>query len=483
MFGLGPDNYRQLRQTIAGFPSIDKAIIYGSRARGSERPGSDIDITLLGENLTLRNTVYPLREAIEELYLPYSFDISIFESLNHAGLIAEINSEGRIFYQKSSPLQSESARKSGWKTMKLKEVAIYDKKQGNNSNLIYVGLEDIESCTMKHIGNKKPKKVASNTFSFSSRHLLYGRLRPYLQKMLLPHFDGHCSTEIFPILPGNRLNRNFLAYWMLSPQIAFLINKTCTGARMPRANMNAVLDFEIPIPSLPEQKRIVARLDSVFEQIDSAIVAAEKRLAELENLKESVLQSGLAKKSGWKTMKLKDVANVIAGQSPKGQNYNKEGNGIPFYQGKKDFGGRFIGAPTCWTTQVTKLALPDDILMSVRAPVGEINIATKKICIGRGLAALRVNSEINRDFLYYCLTQIGKSLVGSAGAIFNSVNKTQIESIAIFLPSLPEQKRIVTRLDEIFENISFAAQGITRQLECYRALKSAILSSELGMTE
>ena len=101
MFGINPANYREISQTLARFVLIDQAIIYGSRARGSEHEGSDIDLTLLGEGLSFANTIAPLAEAIDELYLPYSFDLSIFAQLSHAGMIADINRDGKIFYQKS----------------------------------------------------------------------------------------------------------------------------------------------------------------------------------------------------------------------------------------------------------------------------------------------------------------------------------------------------------------------------------------------
>jgi type I restriction enzyme S subunit len=93
-------------------------------------------------------------------------------------------------------------------------------------------------------------------------------------------------------------------------------------------------------------------------------------------------------KKGWQTKTIGDVCEVIAGQSPAGKFYNAEGKGTPFYQGKKDFGEKFIEASTTWTTQTTKIAKEGDILMSVRAPVGPVNFATEEICIDRELAAI-----------------------------------------------------------------------------------------------
>ena len=145
-----------------------------------------------------------------------------------------------------------------------------------------------------------------------------------------------------------------------------------------------------------------------------------------------------------------EVCKVIAGQSPEGKYYNSEGNGMPFYQGKKEYGEKYIGEPTTWTTKITKEAEAGDILMSVRAPVGPVNFATQKICIGRGLAAIQAGKNIDKEFLFNYLIKHESEIEGNAGAVFNSINKTQIENLEIPLPPLPEQQRIVSILDKIF---------------------------------
>jgi type I restriction enzyme S subunit len=161
-------------------------------------------------------------------------------------------------------------------------------------------------------------------------------------------------------------------------------------------------------------------------------------------------------KAGWEKRKLGDVAEVIAGQSPEGSFYNNSGDGLPFYQGKKEFGERFIGSPTTWTSQITKVAKKGDVLMSARAPVGPVNIATGKLCIGRGLAAIRNSDSLDRDFLFYFLLSKQDEINGTEGAVFPSINKAEIEQIGIIVPPLPEQQRIVRILDEAFEGISTA---------------------------
>jgi type I restriction enzyme S subunit len=182
-------------------------------------------------------------------------------------------------------------------------------------------------------------------------------------------------------------------------------------------------------------------------------------------------------KNGWRTKTLGDVAEVIAGQSPEGSFYNTSGEGLPFYQGKKEFGERFIGTPTTWTSQTTKVALEGDVLMSVRAPVGPVNFATEKSCIGRGLAAIRSSSSLDRNFLFYFLLSKQAEISGTEGAVFASINKTDIQKIEIAVPTLSEQRRIVTTLDDAFDGIAIAKTNAEKNHRNARALFESHLQS------
>lgn len=182
-------------------------------------------------------------------------------------------------------------------------------------------------------------------------------------------------------------------------------------------------------------------------------------------------------KTQWQVKKLVEVCEVTAGQSPEGKFYNKSAKGLPFYQGKKEFGKKFIGAPTTWTTKITKAAEKDDILISVRAPVGPINFAIEKICIGRGLAAIRAGKNIDKDFLFLFLLFNEEKIIGNAGAVFASINKKDIENIKISLPPLEVQKRIVKVLDEAFEKIEKAKKNTEKNLLNTRELFDSYLQS------
>jgi len=162
---------------------------------------------------------------------------------------------------------------------------------------------------------------------------------------------------------------------------------------------------------------------------------------------------------------LGEVAQVIAGQSPPGESYNDNNTGTPFYQGKTEFRDMFIGKPKKWTTNPQRFAENGDVLMSVRAPVGPVNLATQRICIGRGLAAIRpLEDRLLISYAFYVLRSLEPEITGDAGAAFSSINRGDIEGILIPLPPLEVQKEIVAEI-EGYQKVIDGARAV---LENYR---------------
>ncbi|GAB4481178.1 MAG: N-6 DNA methylase [Thermoflexibacter sp.] len=165
----------------------------------------------------------------------------------------------------------------------------------------------------------------------------------------------------------------------------------------------------------------------------------------------------------WDLVKLGDVAEIIAGQSPESSNYNEAQNGLPFYQGKKDFGDIFLKNPTVWTTQVTKESLKSDILMSIRAPVGDVNINPfEKICIGRGLAVIRPFEKIRQKYLFEYIQQNKQIFKGNQGMAFDSISKNDLANIKIPLPPLEVQEKIVLECEAIDQATEKAKKEVER---------------------
>jgi len=281
-------------------------------------------------------------------------------------------------------------------------------------------------------------------------------------------FDFVLGADGVKILqPIKEIDSKFFYYFMINLKI-----KSLGYARHYRLLKEA----SFPVPPLSIQKQIVSILDKSFEGITKAKEKSESNLKNSKEIFESYLQSVFENKGkDWEEKKLGDVCLVIAGQSPEGKYYNNNKKGLPFYQGKKDYGEKYIGEPTTWTTKITKEAEKGDVLMSVRAPVGPINFSTQKICIGRGLAAIRASKMIEREFLFNFLLNHQKKIVGNTGAVFNSINKNQIENIVIYLPSLSEQQSIVSKLDSLSAETKKLEKIYQQKINDLEELKKAIL--------
>ena len=279
------------------------------------------------------------------------------------------------------------------------------------------------------------------------------------------------DVSYFVTFDYKKYDLNFLYYLLGNLELP----KLAKGVK-PGINRNEVYSINVKVPPLPEQQRIIAILDKAFAAIATAKENAEKNLQNARELFESYLQSVFAnQRERWEEKKLGEVCEVIAGQSPEGKYYNDAGKGLPFYQGKKEFAERFIGKPTTWTSSITKEARQGDILMSVRAPVGPVNFATEKICIGRGLTAIRASKLIDKEFLFNFLLKHKKEIVGNAGAVFNSINKTQIENILIPLPLLIEQKRVIAKLDALSAETKKLEAIYRQKLADLEELKKSVL--------
>lgn len=177
-------------------------------------------------------------------------------------------------------------------------------------------------------------------------------------------------------------------------------------------------------------------------------------------------------------MSLISVAKLIMGQSPPSSSYNDEGKGLPFYQGKADFG--FIyPTPRKYCTNPKKVAEVGDILMSVRAPVGPVNIANSKSCIGRGIAAIRA-IKIDQSFLYFDLIFQEAAIASlGTGSTFKAINKSQLENVKIPEFPLPEQRKIAYVLGIVQKAIEKQDQLIKTTTELKKALMQKLFTEGL----
>lgn len=164
-----------------------------------------------------------------------------------------------------------------------------------------------------------------------------------------------------------------------------------------------------------------------------------------------------------KYVTLGEVCKLNMGQSPDSSTYNDSGEGIPFYQGNADF-GKINPITSHWCTSPTKIAEDGDILISVRAPIGALNIATEQCCIGRGLAAITVNNEVvSRDYIWYMLKSRVTMLQSmGTGSTFKAINKNVLNEMLFLLPTLEEQNKIAVNLSKIDKIIRICTNLLNR---------------------
>jgi type I restriction enzyme, S subunit len=182
-------------------------------------------------------------------------------------------------------------------------------------------------------------------------------------------------------------------------------------------------------------------------------------------------ENGRSLPDGWEWSTLGESCYVVLGQSPSSDTYNAGGVGLPFYQGKTEFGDLYP-TPEKWCSSPKKLAEKDDILISVRAPVGPTNLCPEKSCIGRGLAALRPKNMPTKYFLHY-LRYIEKEWDSKAtGTTFKAITGDVLRNQEIPLAPLPEQERIVNRIEELLSDLDAGVASLERVqmgLQRYRA--------------
>ena len=202
------------------------------------------------------------------------------------------------------------------KRVALNEVAVIERDivdpTAIESGTLYVGLENIESGG-RFVGVRPVDagELASSKFAFTPQHLLYGKLRPYLAKIARPNFEGICSTDILPVLPGSDLDRGYLAWLLLTPEMIALASSRATGANLPRLSPNALAELRIPLPPLLEQRRIAEILDKA----DALRAKRRAALAQLDTLTQSIFLDMFGDPAtnpkGWPVLRIDEITECL----------------------------------------------------------------------------------------------------------------------------------------------------------------------------
>lgn len=394
----------------------------------------------------------------------------------------------------------------------------FDDRNGNKSiKITNVGVKKF----IQTEGDLLPVEFKSKyeDFIVKKDDIIMALTRPFIKNGLKicrcpVEYDGALLNQRVAMLKDIYTDKKIQEYLFLYLSSSFVleyIKENCNISLQPNLSINTLMEMIVPLPPLKEQERIVNKVEELFKLIDELdsdkqdllenIINSKNKVLQLairgklveqgeddepanvllENIKqekEQLIKEKVIKKEKslpeiteeeklfdipktWEWSRLGNIANIVMGQSPDSSSVSGTIGGVEFHQGKASFGKVLIKSSGLYCTKPKKLAVSDDVLLSVRAPVGTLNITDREICIGRGLTAIRRYVDIDNKFFYYFIMALEEELVKKAtGTTFKAVASTAIKEFLVPLPPLEEQKRIVAKVDLIMDYLDKLQQEI-----------------------
>ncbi|AXO60205.1 restriction endonuclease subunit S [Pseudomonas sp. phDV1] len=381
-----------------------------------------------------------------------------------------------------------------WETVRLGKIAIEDRRIVAPDSVEalsrpYLGLEQIESGTgrvLSYDGNSVEGK--STTFAFDERHVLYGKLRPYLNKVVTPEHKGRCSTEIIPLLP-NGAEREFLAFLLRTDKVVSAAMSEKTGSRMPRADMSILLDFEVLIPrDVSVQQQIAAALKDQLTEVERARQAAQSQISEAVLLRHRLLRQTLKTLTDTQRKALGAWARTTSGSTPSrsDKRYWSPAE-IPWVKTGEVAFQPISGAEESISRQaLTECSLtllpPGTVLIAMYGQGktrGQSAVLRVEATINQACFAILPNETWDADFLHYWLMASYEDLrrlsEGRGGNQAN-LNGGLLNSLQIPAPAIDEQRLIVNRLKAQLAEVDAIAQAAAMQLAEIERLPQKLLA-------
>jgi type I restriction enzyme S subunit len=379
-----------------------------------------------------------------------------------------------------------------WETKKLRYAAKLRTESGSFSDGdIYIGLENIESSTGKYIQTETEYNEGIYDI-VKEGDVLFGKLRPYLEKVYISKINGFCTSEFlnFKEFEGDK---HYLYYFLFSHGFIEIVNSSTYGAKMPRAEWDFIKNLKIPLPPPKEQQAIAAFLDTQCAGIDGIITEMKQQVEILKQYKTSLITETVTKgldkdapmkDSGikwigkipvhWEVGCVKYACDIIMGQSPESSEVNDINGKYQFMQGNADFTDLYP-APILFCDKPHKKSRIGDVLMSVRAPVGEMNISDKIYGIGRGLCSIKPLQLYSEYFWYFMLKSKEDFGYYSNGSTFDAITILNLLNFPILTPPRKEQQAIAVFLDTQCTKIKSIIAEKRQSIETMKAYKKSLI--------
>ena len=509
---LRPDHWDIVRSALRRHVPDRKVLAFGSRAAWTAKDYSDLDLAIMGEEPLSLHAASALSEAFGDSDLPFRVDIVDWARIDE-GFRATILQHGVAVQtparpsetagaaSPSSPTLGISAARSDWRESRWgDEISLeYGKARRGHDN---------STGPFRVFGSNGPIGW-TDTPLVRGPGVVLGRKGAYRGVAYSPDPFFVIDTAYYVASKSTHNMR-----WLFYAIKHYKLGEIDDGSPIPSTTRAAVYPCKLTVPPLSEQRAIAHILGTLDDKIEM-----NRRMNEtLETMARALFKSwfvdfdpvrakmecrdtGLPQDiadlfpdrmvdselgeipEGWDVKALGDCMLLTMGQSPPGSTYNEDGDGLPFFQGRSDFGfryptnRRFCSAPT-------RIARSDDTLVSVRAPVGDINVAWERCCIGRGVAALRHRSG-SASYTYHSAWAMQRALreYQHTGTVFGAINKGQFEALRMTEPD-PE---IVDMFDSFSRPIDTLVRSNIAESRTFAALRDTLLpkliSGEIRLDE
>ncbi|MBI2548159.1 restriction endonuclease subunit S [Candidatus Woesearchaeota archaeon] len=373
-----------------------------------------------------------------------------------------------------------------WRVFSLDETTEINKESRDPSNkpetpFFYIDIESVEneSGNIKNVKRLIGKEAPSRARRVVHENdVIMSTVRPYLKAFAIvekKYENQICSTGFAVLTSKDKIHPKYLLYSLFTKGVINQCTKMMTGGQYPALNSSQVARINIPLPPILEQKKI----SEVLSTVDTRLDIVERESQRVERLKVGLMKELFDGKK-WPSVLLGDEKffEMIMGQSPPSELYNRDGIGLPFLQGNAEFGD-LHPSPTIYCSKPLKVAKEGDILISVRAPVGEVNMANTDCCIGRGVGAIRAKDGVDSQFLFFYLKSVNSKLDSiSGGSTFKAITKNQLEKLEVFLPPITEQKKISLMLSTIDKKLSIQKSKKSKLESIKKSLMNDLLTGK-----
>lgn len=463
-FGLPDNTIEAIQKVFESNTKIDEAILFGSRAKGNFRPGSDIDLALKGKNIS-PDDISGLNLKLDELDLPYEIDLLNYSAIGDKEIIEHIERVGIVFYER-------------WKKLKWGDIAKLEYGKGLKDYLHNIGKYPVYGTNGK-IGTTDKSLCASPS-------VVIGRKGAYrgVHYSSTPFYVIDTAFYLKP--KDNGLNLKFAYYQLLTQDI----NSMDSGSAIPSTSREDFYNLDVKLPPLKEQTTIASILGSLDDKIDLLLTQNKT----LEEITQAIFRQWFVKEAedNWEIKKLGDIVSVKGGTTPSTGN-PEFWDGDIHWTSPRDLSKNVSAFLLDTDKKITQKGLEQigsgllpvgSVLLSSRAPIGYLVITDISVAINQGYIGIICNKPpISNYFMYLWLTYNMGSIISAAnGSVFLEISKSTFKELDFTFPPKQKLSLFEERIEPLFQKIKLNLYQINALTKIRDNLLPKLMSGEIRVS-